>query len=257
MLSDERRAILLEQVAFYARLGPEERARFERQVVAFIERKVIVTRGVELDDRVKLIVAAHACRLTLNLVAEEYSKLQYVHVVDSHHNDDGEPLLGSASDNSSVTLEWSALVDGARDDGDGENVGYHEFAHVLDASDGVSDGVPPLLLDPTQRGKWQRVLAAELEQVAWRRRAGYSNRTRRGCHEERGRALRRGHRSVLRKTGTSEERAPRAVHAALRVLPPASRPACRLDSGVETIVSHGVSDHGEAMQDHRSPQARG
>jgi MtfA peptidase len=165
MLSDERRAILLQQVAFYARLTPEERARFERQVAAFIERKVILTRGVELDDRVKVIVAAHACRLTLNMVAEEYSRLQYVHVVDSHHDDDGDRLLGSASANSSVTLEWRALVDGARDERDGENVGYHEFAHVLDASDGVSDGVPPLLLDPTQRRHWQRVVGDELEKL--------------------------------------------------------------------------------------------
>lgn len=46
--------------------------------------------------------------------------------------------------------------------GDGTNVGYHEFAHVLDASDGISDGIPPLLLSPELKRTWTRVIASEL-----------------------------------------------------------------------------------------------
>jgi Mlc titration factor MtfA (ptsG expression regulator) len=99
--------------------------------------------------------------LTLNLVAEEYSRLKYVHVVDALPRN----LAGLARDCDAVTLEWNALQDGAGDEGDGYHVGYHEFAHVLDASDGAFDGVPPLLLDPSLRETWKAVLRSELERL--------------------------------------------------------------------------------------------
>ena len=50
----------------------------------------------------------------------------------------------------SVSFTRAALADAFREDDDGVNVVYHELAHVLDAADGVCDGIP-LLLDPHER----------------------------------------------------------------------------------------------------------
>lgn len=40
-----------------------------------------------------------------------------------------------------VTLSWPQLLHGMAEPHDGHNVGYHEFAHALDA-DGALDGAP-------------------------------------------------------------------------------------------------------------------
>jgi MtfA peptidase len=54
-------------------------------------------------------------------------------------------------------------VRGARNPDDGENVVLHEFAHQLDAEDGVSDGTP--LLPPGALRTWGGVLSQEYERL--------------------------------------------------------------------------------------------
>jgi MtfA peptidase len=123
-------------------------------------------RAAAVDDRVRVLVAAPACRLALNLLGEEYRRLEWVNVVPTTfemHTDD--LWFGFAHGCHSVWLALDALEHGLADPGDGKNVGYHEFAHVLDASDGIFDGVPPLLLAPELRRRWIAVLASELARL--------------------------------------------------------------------------------------------
>src|SRR5262249_19925549 len=63
-----------------------------------------------------------------------------------------------------VALALDALEAGLHDERR-DNVGYHEFAHALDHSDGIYDGVPPLLVKPELRRSWVRVLADDLARL--------------------------------------------------------------------------------------------
>jgi Mlc titration factor MtfA (ptsG expression regulator) len=160
------RAELERHVPFYRRLGPDERERLRAKVERFVDTKEI--RGgpdIAVDDRIRVLVAACACRLSMNLDGEEYRRLRTVYVLSKVTGTDGEDLQGFASECFSVTLCLDSLERGLADDGDGENVGYHEFAHVLDASDGISDGIPPLLLHPELRAAWELVLPDELARL--------------------------------------------------------------------------------------------
>jgi Mlc titration factor MtfA (ptsG expression regulator) len=154
--------VLERDVAFYSKLAESDRARFVEKVERFVTTKQIRGERVVVDHRVRVLVGAAACRLSLNLVAEEYRRLANVDIFPTGFDRPGGAAVGVAFEASCVWLALDALEVGLRDPTDGDNVGYHEFAHVLDASDGLVDGVPPLLLEPRLRGRWVRVMENEL-----------------------------------------------------------------------------------------------
>lgn len=89
-------------------------------------------------------ILAHrlACRLTLHLPWQSYARLGYVVLrpEECWHRPHRNDLIVGITDGSKVTMSWPTLLGAMADDGDGDNVGYHEFAHVLDWDDGSSDG---------------------------------------------------------------------------------------------------------------------
>lgn len=162
--SEEREQILLSDVAFFRRLSVRDMDTIRPRIARFIEEKEIVGFGIEVDDRVRVLVAAAACRLALNLPGETFSRLRRVEVFPTSFEDRyGDELQGRAEVHC-VSLAFDSLEAGLRGDL-GQNVGYHEFAHVLDASDGISDGVPPLLMNPALHRVWTRVMSAELARL--------------------------------------------------------------------------------------------
>jgi hypothetical protein len=61
------------------------------------------------------------------------------------HGDQDVGLLGEAQDWGTVVLSWPAVIEGLSHPQSGHHaVAIHEFAHVLDRTDGVFDGTPRL-----------------------------------------------------------------------------------------------------------------
>lgn len=135
------REILDRRVPFYRTLSDAEQKRFEGKVQHFVVTKTFSsTRGLEVTDEMKVVIAAAACRLTLNLPWSEYTHVDHVtlHPDESWHHDDKRVTgLGSRW---KVTVSWPSLLRGMAEPHDGDNVGYHEFAHTLDGADGSMDG---------------------------------------------------------------------------------------------------------------------
>jgi MtfA peptidase len=137
------RAILLERVPFYRILTDEERDRFEAKVKVFVLTKSFGSLdGLVVTEEMKVVVAAAACRLTMNMPWEDYRQMGRVVLRAGSFNSDGRQVAGCAG-RQNVTISWPALVRGLEVPDDGSNIGYHEFAHVLDAADGSSDGEAP------------------------------------------------------------------------------------------------------------------
>ncbi|MDC0358983.1 zinc-dependent peptidase, partial [Oligoflexia bacterium] len=70
--------------------------------------------------------------------------------------------LGESWRRGPIVLSWDAVLHGASDIRDGQNVVLHEFAHKLDEEDGALDGAPKL----THRAHyitWARVMQAEFD----------------------------------------------------------------------------------------------
>jgi len=158
-------------------LSSDERERLLRLVQVFLADKHFEgCGGLTLTEEIKVTIAAEACLLLLHLEGPCYPSfrtvLVYPHefvpkVARSPGTGEIAPpparLMGESWGDGVVVISWDDTVRGARNPADGENVVLHEFAHQLDAEDGVTDGAP--LLAPSALRTWGGVLSAEYERL--------------------------------------------------------------------------------------------
>ncbi|HXL34786.1 MAG TPA: M90 family metallopeptidase [Gemmatimonadales bacterium] len=158
-------------------LTPDERARLLRLVQVFLADKHFEgCGGLTLTEEMKVTIAAGACLLLLHLEGPCYPTLRTVLVYPhafvptlASSPRTGEiaqppvPEMGESWRDGVVVISWDDTVRGARNPADGENVVLHEFAHQLDAENGVTDGVP--ILAPGALRTWGGVLSAEYERL--------------------------------------------------------------------------------------------
>ncbi len=156
------RAILDEKVPFYRRLDDEARARFEDKLKIFALTKAFIPAGgMVIDDHVKVLVAASAARLSLNLPGEHFSRLTEIVVYPSHyqHPDRDGVIFGEAHHFGTMVLSYDAVTHGIANAVDGHDTAMHELAHVLDAADGAFDGTP-VLASWGAYAPWAKVMSA-------------------------------------------------------------------------------------------------
>ena len=170
-------------------LSSEERERLLRLAQIFLADKHFEgSGGLTLTEEMKVTIAAEACLLLLHLEGPCYPTLRTVLVyphgfvpkaAGSRGTGQVVPppvrLMGESWGDGVVVISWDDAVRGARNPDDGENVVLHEFAHQLDAEDGITDGTP--ILAPGALRTWGGVLSEEYE------------RLRRDIAEDRGSAL--------------------------------------------------------------------
>jgi len=139
------RDVLRARVPFYAALTESERARFEAKLKIFVYTKVFSCRGLPaVTEEMKVVIAATASRLTMNMPGEEYERIRHIAVASgafrSAIQSESAKVLGTAG-HGKVTVSWPHVLDGLAAQDDGVNVGYHEFAHAIDGADGEMDGI--------------------------------------------------------------------------------------------------------------------
>jgi Mlc titration factor MtfA (ptsG expression regulator) len=139
------------------------------------DKRFVGCGGQEIDDEIRVTVAAQACLLLLNRANGVYPELRTVLVYPTTFivrrevedefglvSTDHAELLGESWGEGKVVLAWDSVDQGVRDPNDGYNVVLHEFAHQLDHETGATNGVP-LLNTPGAYRSWARVLSGEFE----------------------------------------------------------------------------------------------
>lgn len=149
------RRILLERVDFYQKLSAAGRQRFEQKVQWFLAETAITGIGTEVDDMVRVLVAASAVIPIFHFDDWQYNNVDevliYPRAFDGHtfaQEGAGRHTLGMVGTGAmgrKVILSKPALMNGFLRTSDGHNTGVHEFVHLLDASDGSFDGIPALM----------------------------------------------------------------------------------------------------------------
>ena len=170
--------ILSEQVAFYRVLTDDEKTRFEQQTRVFLACTRITGVQTEVDDSTRLLVAASALIPVFGFPDWEYRNLSEVLIVPDAWQLDNDPtkeiaplqgtLLGSVQgfqNQHYMRLSKASLEHGFRDATDRQNVGIHEFAHLLDEADGVIDGLPKAALPPALLRQWAAVMQREIAAI--------------------------------------------------------------------------------------------
>jgi Mlc titration factor MtfA (ptsG expression regulator) len=166
-------------VPITTRLTEDEWDRLLDLVGCFLRTKRFeASGGLEISEAMRLIVAAQACMLILNLDAGCYPGVHVVllypgsfvprlpaldHRLHTGPVPEPVPLLGQHV-RGVVVLSWDSVMRGTARSGDGDNVVLHEFAHELDIENGDVDGVP-LLEAPSSTREWARVLQHRFEDL--------------------------------------------------------------------------------------------
>lgn len=156
--------------------SPQEQAELRRMTSLFLDRKEFsAAGGLRLSNAIVVSIAAQAVLPVLKLGLARYDGFVGIVVhpdqVVARRNvqdDDGlvheydETLAGEAVQGGPVMLSWRDVREAGRPGTAGYNVVVHEFAHVLDLADGLSDGVP-VLPPALTRAAWLAVLEPEYE----------------------------------------------------------------------------------------------
>lgn len=170
-LPEDGPEIVERHLAVWQVLDDEERRRLLVVTDQLLSRKRWeAAQGFTLDDTVRVVIAAQAALLVLNLEPEQYQLVSGIVVhpstltitgarpglVQGTVSDEPLTVLGLAQGGRGpVAVAWDEALAGAHGTVRGHNVVLHEFAHKLDMLDGTVDGTP--LLPRDVRDDWVRI----------------------------------------------------------------------------------------------------
>lgn len=170
--------ILRRRVPRYGRLPEaDQRALLGHLAVLLAEKHFEGCNGLVVTDEMRVTIAGHAAMLLLRRDVEPFRKLVTILIYPTAYvGRDVEPLgdhfvlegeedrLGEAYGGDVVVLAWDEVKAIARGRAESLNVVLHEFAHLLDMEDGLTDGAPGLETQEQAR-QWAQVLGAEYRRL--------------------------------------------------------------------------------------------
>jgi Mlc titration factor MtfA (ptsG expression regulator) len=182
------RQIIDRNVPIYRRLPDDLRIRLRRLIRVFIADKQFVgCAGMQIDDEVRVTIAAQACLLLLHrdpVKRALFPSLSTILVYPGPFvaervraepsgvvQETRDALTGESHARGQVVLSWEDVLAGAADPSDGRNVVIHEFAHQLDQEKGYANGAPPLGRRERYE-RWSRVLGEAFAQLRERAAMG-------------------------------------------------------------------------------------
>jgi Mlc titration factor MtfA (ptsG expression regulator) len=171
----EWEAVLQREVLFFRVLDPEDQKRFRRELQVFLGEKRITGIKLELDTTTRVLAAASAIIPIFGFPEWEWDQISEILVYpDRFDRDfafDGDTqrrtlgMVGSGALNRLMILSKPDLLGGFRNPADKRNVGLHEFAHLVDKSDGTIDGLPAVGLERSAIGPWIDLVRRKMEEM--------------------------------------------------------------------------------------------
>ena len=169
--------ILKNYFELYNKLPVNLQEELKNKIKVFLKEKVFYgCQGMEITDKIRIIVAAQACILLLNRQTSFYPKLKTIYIYPTTYfsknvsydagivTESTQASAGESWNSGELVLAWDASIHGATNTVDGHNVVFHEFAHQLDQEDGFADGAP-ILKHRSCYASWARVLGEEFERL--------------------------------------------------------------------------------------------
>lgn len=166
--------ILLQYVAFYVRLPDHHQIQFRKDMAWFLARTRIVGRGCQVDALSEHLVAASAIIPIFHFQHWENYELEEVLLLRSSFNYNLETdkedslilgMVGTGELEGKMVLSAPALHEGFMDPHDKQNVGIHEFVHLLDKVDGRVDGLPKALVSHSYAIPWIQLIRYKMELI--------------------------------------------------------------------------------------------
>ena len=171
----EWEAVLQRDVVFFRVLDPAAQRRFRLQLQVFLGEKRITGIRVEVDATTRVLVAASAIIPIFGFPDWEWDQINEVLVYPTRFDGEFEfgdeqghdilGMVGTGSLNRLMILSRPDLINGFRNATDKRNVSVHEFAHLVDKTDGAIDGVPEVGLHQQAIGPWIDLVRRKMAEI--------------------------------------------------------------------------------------------
>lgn len=173
-ISGADRQILSENVHFYQQLNSTDKQKFEDRISAFLTDVRLEGIGIAVEPLDRILIACSAIIPVFGFDEWTYKNLSSVLLYPDTFNKDfqfegGERsilgMVGEGYMNGQMILSRSALRQGFSNTADKENTAIHEFVHLLDKSDGATDGVPDNLMKHEYTVPWLKMIHQEMQRI--------------------------------------------------------------------------------------------
>ncbi|NRF38676.1 zinc-dependent peptidase [Pedobacter foliorum] len=173
-LSEGDKELLFKNVSYYQQLEVDDKLKFEEKISEFLSYVRIEGVGTEISVLDKLLIASSAIIPIFSFNNWKYNNLSTVVLYPDTFNTEfqyegGERrvmgMVGNGFMNGQMILSRSALLQGFSNSADKENTAIHEFVHLLDKSDGATDGVPQNLMKHEYTIPWVKMIHEEIQRI--------------------------------------------------------------------------------------------
>lgn len=167
--------ILRQHVLFYRLLKDDQRLKFEKRVQSFLQKIRITGVKTTVEDMDKIFIAAAAIIPIFSFKDWEYRNISEVLLYPGSFTKDfqieggGRDTLGMVGNGPLqrvMLLSKPDLRIGFLNTMDTSNTAIHEFVHLIDKTDGATDGLPELLLHNSATLPWLHRMHTEIEKIA-------------------------------------------------------------------------------------------
>ncbi len=163
--------LLLQHVVFYQELNAAEKKRFEASLRLFLQQVRVTGVNTAIDDMDAVLVAASAIIPIFAFKNWSYTNIHEVLIYpgsfdgDFHLQGKGRNTLGMVGNGpmqNVMILSRQDLRNGFLNATGKSNTGIHEFVHLVDKSDGDTDGLPEVLLQHQYAIPWMKRMHQEI-----------------------------------------------------------------------------------------------
>lgn len=170
------KAFLQKRILYYQNLTDDRKQEFESRILKFLAEKNITGIDTEISDADRIMVASSAIIPLFAFPFYNYSRiteiLLYPNSFDENFQTDNTTeqrnilgMVGNGFMNGTVILskpDLEASFDGRRHR---NNVGIHEFIHLIDSADGEADGIPEILFQHSFVFPWLKEIKREMNKI--------------------------------------------------------------------------------------------
>jgi Mlc titration factor MtfA (ptsG expression regulator) len=166
--------LLSTHIEYYHKLDTAGQARFEQLIAAFLQDTNIEGVGTEITDADRIMIASSAVIPVFGFPGWRYKNLTnvilYPDTFDGEFQFEGGNrnilgMVGTGYMNGQMLLSRGALVKGFSKNSGKENTGIHEFVHLLDKTDGATDGIPEALMAHEYALPWLQMMHREMHRI--------------------------------------------------------------------------------------------
>ena len=162
------------KVAFYRVLNDADKILFNRRAMLFLSTTGVESGQFDVTDHDRLLVAASAIIPVWGFDDWHYFNLNTVYLLPAAFNENiefGQPdsfitgMVGTGRMANKLVLSRPALYQGFENSKDKQNVGIHEFVHLIDMMDGECDGYPERLKEHAFSIPWFELVGEKIEAI--------------------------------------------------------------------------------------------